>query len=653
METYGYAGKILRVDLSSGSTSDTPTMDYAEKFVGGRGIAAKIYWDEVPPEVNAFDAENRLIFATGPLGGLPALSGSRWQVCGKSPSSTPQQFCYGNLGGRWGAELKFAGYDAIVVKGKSEKPVFIFLHDDVVELRDASSLWGRGAIETREILKDELGVTARVVAIGPAGENMAIMSTLLADNDASGSGGLGAVMGSKGLKAIVVGGTGKRIKVAQPEKLRDITKYYRGLGRTFPTTGWEYLSRWSRDPILGLRTIPGDEMKKEPCYGCLGRCARKKYEAADGKTGKFICHSAFFYQPWAERFYGDWTDVPFYATKLCDNYGLDAVDIDLIVNWLNGCYQAGILTDENTGMPLSKLGSAEFIETLVTKVALRDGFGDNLANGIEEAAHIVGSDAEQQLDSAGYLAEPGYHPYGPRLYLANALLYAMEPRIPINQLHEVGLPIAKWAAGTMGLTYVTSDVVRAIAKRFWGGELAADFNTYDGKALATKKIQDREYAIECLILCNFLWPIMENDHTEDHVGDPTLESRILSVVIGKEISEEGLYEIGERVFNLQRAILVREGHRGREFDNLPDFFFTVPLDYDQANPECIVPGRDGEVTSRKGAVVDREKFERMKDEYYEFRKWDVATGLQTRSNLENLALADVAHDLEGRGLLSI
>jgi len=653
METYGYAGKILRIDLSSRNTADTPTMDYAEKFIGGRGIAAKIYWDEVPPEVNAFDAENRIIFATGPLGGLPALSGSRWQICGKSPSSTPQQFCYGNLGGRWGAELKFAGYDAIVIKGKSEKPVFIFLHDDVVELRDASSLWGRGAIETREILKGELGGTTRVVAIGPAGENMAIMSTLLADNDASGSGGLGAVMGSKGLKAIVVGGTGKRIKVAQPEKLRDMTMYYRGLGRTFPTTGWEYLSRWSRDPVLGLRTIPGDEMKKEPCYGCLGRCARKKYEASDGKTGKFICHSAFFYQPWAERFYGDWTDVPFYATKLCDDFGLDAVDIDLMICWLNGCYEAGIFTDENTGMPLSKLGSMEFIETLVTKVALREGFGDSLARGIEEAARTMGPDAEKQITSAGYLSEPGYRPYGPRLYLANALLYAMEPRIPINQLHEVGLPLAKWVAGTMGLTYVTSDVVRAIAKRFWGSELAADFNTYDGKALATKKIQDREYAIECLILCNFLWPIMEIDQTEDHVGDPTLESRILSAVLGKEISEECLYDMGERVFNLQRAILVREGHRGREFDTLPDLFFTVPLDYDQANPECIVPGKDGEVTSRKGAVVDRDKFERMKDEYYELRKWDVATGLQTRANLENLTLADVADDLEGRGLLSI
>jgi aldehyde:ferredoxin oxidoreductase len=377
------------------------------------------------------------------------------------------------------------------------------------------------------------------------------------------------------------------------------------------------------------------------------------YKTADGKTGKFICHSAFFYQPWAERFYGDWTDVPFYATKLCDDYGLDAVDIDLMICWLNGCYQAGILTDEKTGMMLSKLGSMEFIETLVTKVALRDGFGDHLANGVEEAARTVGSDAEHQLASAGYLSEPGYHPYGPRLYLANALLYAMEPRIPINQLHEVGLPIAKWVAGTMGLTYVTSDVIRAIAKRFWGSELAADFNSYDGKALATKKIQDREYAIECLILCNFLWPIMEIDQTEDHVGDPTLESRILSAVLGKEISEEDLYDVGERVFNLQRAILVREGHRGREFDTLPDLFFTVPLDYDQANPECIVPGKDGEVTSRKGAVVDINKFERMKDEYYELRKWDVATGLQTRETMDRLALKEVAQELEQRGLIAI
>jgi aldehyde:ferredoxin oxidoreductase len=653
METYGYAGKILRVDLSSGSTSDAPTMDYAEKFVGGRGIAAKIYWDEVPPDVDAFDAENTLIFATGPLAGIPVFSGSRWQVCGKSPATTPQMYSYGNLGGRWGAELKFTGYDAIVVQGISEKPVYLFLHDDSAELRDASALWGRGAIETRDILKSELGSSTRVVAIGQAGENKATMATLLADNDASCSAGLGATMGSKRLKAIVVGGSKRGVKVAQPERLHELIEYYRGLGIAFPVAGMEHLSRWSRDPILEFRTIPGPEMKREPCYGCLSKCARRTYEAADGKKGKFICHSAFFYQPYAERYYEDWTDTPFYATKLCDNYGLDAVDIDLMISWLNGCYQAGILTDESAGIPISRLGSIEFIETLLRRVALRDGLGDALAQGIDKAADTVGCGAKEQLEVAGYLSESGYHPYGPRLYIANALLYAMEPRMPISQVHEVGLILAKWVAGTMGLTCVTSDVVRAVAKRFWGSESAADFTTYDGKALATKSIQDRQYAIECLILCNFLWPLTNLEFTDDHVGDPTLESRILSAVTGKEVSEEGLYGIGERVFNLQRAILVREGHHGRAFDNLPDFFFTVPLNYDQANPQCLVPGKDGEVTSRKGAVVDREQFNRMRDEYYQLRQWDVTTGLQTRANLESLALNDVAQDLEQRGLLAI
>ncbi|TET87775.1 MAG: aldehyde ferredoxin oxidoreductase, partial [Dehalococcoidia bacterium] len=190
MTTFGYAGKILRIDLSSASLTEVSTLDYAS-FLGGRGIAAKIYWDEVSPEVSAFDADNKLIFATGPLAGLPVLGSSRWTVCGKSPVPTPEQFCYGNLGGRWGAELKFAGYDAIVVQGKSERPVYLFLHDGMAEFQDASSLWGRGSIETREILKSERGGSAKVVAIGPAGENMATMASLLADNDASGSGGLG------------------------------------------------------------------------------------------------------------------------------------------------------------------------------------------------------------------------------------------------------------------------------------------------------------------------------------------------------------------------------------------------------------------------------------------------------------------------------
>jgi aldehyde:ferredoxin oxidoreductase len=657
MATYGYTGKILRVDLSSGSLTDIPTMDYADRFLGGRGIAAKICWDEVPPEVGALDPENVVVFATGPIGGVPVFAGSRWTICGKIPSV--ERFSYGNFGGRWGAELKFAGYDAIIVKGKSEKPVYLFLHDGIAELRDASDLWGRGAIESREMLKGELDSTVRVAAIGAAGENMAVMANVVADNDATGSKGLGAVLGSKMLKAVAIRGSGQRVEVAQPERVKELAEHFRNLKHGFPFYDEAFhhsLSRWAHDPRLDFRFVPDSEqvLKKQPCYGCLGKCARVAYRAQDGKTGKFVCHSAYIYQPWAERYYGDWNDVPFHATKLCDNYGLDTVDTDLIISWLNECYKAGILTDENTGIPLSKLGSEEYIESLTRKISMREGFGDTLARGLDKAIAEVGTADTELLEKVGLTSEPGWRqPYGPRLYSTAGLLYAMEPRMPVSLLHELNSAITYWLTCHMGLqTFPTTQTVRAIAEKFWGSELAADFSTYEGKALAAKKIQDRGYAKECLILCDWLWPILHLEFSEDHIGDPTLESKILSTVSGREVDEEGLYRIGERVFNLQRAIYIREGHKGRESDTLPEQAFTVPLDYDMTNAPCLLPGKDGEVICRKGEVLDRDGFERMKDEYYQIRRWDVATGLQTRAQLEGLDLKDVAQDLEQRGLLA-
>jgi aldehyde:ferredoxin oxidoreductase len=657
MAAYGYTGKILRVDLSSGSLTDIPTMDYADRFLGGRGIAAKICWDEVPPEVSALDPENVVVFATGPIGGVPVFAGSRWTICGKIPSV--ERFSYGNFGGRWGAELKFAGYDAIIVKGKSEKPVYLFLHDGIAELRDASDLWGRGAIESRELLKGELDSTVRVAAIGAAGENMAVMANVVADNDATGSKGLGAVLGSKMLKAVAIRGSGQKVEVAQPERVRELAEHFRNLKHGFPFYDDAFhhsLSRWQHDPRLDFRFVPDSQqvLKKQPCYGCLGKCARVAYRAQDGKTGKFICHSAYIYQPWAEQYYGDWNDVPFHATKLCDNYGLDTVDTDLIISWLNECYKAGILTDENTGIPLSKLGSEEYIESLTRKISMREGFGDTLAQGLDKAIAEVGIADTELLEKVGLTSEPGWRqPYGPRLYFTAGLLYAMEPRMPVSLLHELNSAITYWLTCHMGLqTFPTTQTVRAIAERFWGSELAADFSTYEGKALAARKIQDRGYAKECLILCDWLWPMLHLEFSEDHIGDPTLESKILSAVSGREVDEEGLYRIGERVFNLQRAIYIRDGHKGRASDTLPEQAFTVPLDYDMTNAPCLLPGKDGEVICRKGEVLDRDGFEGMKDEYYQIRQWDVATGLQTRAQLESLDLKDVAQDLEQRGLLA-
>src|SRR5512137_1223606 len=231
MGTPGYAGRILRLDLSSKRVDDLSTSDYANRFCGGRGFAVRLYWDETKPETSAFDADNLLVFATGPMAGVPVIGGSRWQVCGKSPATKPHHFSYSNLGGRWGASLKFAGYDAIAVKGRSEKPAYVLIDDDGASLRDASHLWGKGAIETREALKAELGDTARVAAIGPAGENLVVMATILADQDSSGSGGLGAAMGSKKLKAIVVLTAKGRAEVAQPDKVQELINYYRSLVR--------------------------------------------------------------------------------------------------------------------------------------------------------------------------------------------------------------------------------------------------------------------------------------------------------------------------------------------------------------------------------------------------------------------------------------
>ena len=631
----GYAGNILRVDLSQGKTSMVPIDEYSDSFLGGRGIAAKVHWDEVSPQTDALDPENRLVFVTGPVCGVPGFSGARWQICGKSPIHN--QFSYCNVGGSWGVQLKWAGYDGLVVHGKADHLVYILIENGRVEIKDASHLAGHGAIATREKLKEELGQSFRVVAVGAAGENMVTFATVLADADSSGGSGLGAVMGSKNLKAIAVRGE-RKIETADPEKVSQLREQVRQLRS----------SMMIDMPAL----MPMNKLKKDVCWGCNGGCLRTVCEAEDGQVGKYMCQSSFFYQVRAQRFYGQVNDVPFQANKLCDDYGVDTRAIETMIMWLSRCYQSKTLTEKESGLPFSQMGSLEFIDTLLRKISFREGFGDVLANGTLKAAEIVGKDSRKLITD--YMMNSGENAiYGPRLYITTGLFYATEPRMPIQLLHEISVQAMMWTMANMGIQgmYLTSNVMRAIGERFWGSEIAADFSTYEGKALAAAKIQDRQYAKECMIVCDFAWPIIHSPATENHVGDPTLESQICAAITGREVDEAGLYKVAERVFNLQRAILSREGHRGREFDSLDEFEFTVPLKGDFGNPECMVPGKDGEAFSRKGMVVDRAQFEKMKDEYYEVRGWDVATGFQKKTKLEELGLGDVAQKLGSEGIV--
>ncbi|MFH2044327.1 MAG: aldehyde ferredoxin oxidoreductase N-terminal domain-containing protein [Pseudomonadota bacterium] len=653
---YGYTGKILSVDLSSGKLTSIPTMNYADKYIGGRGIAAKIFWDEVPPEVGAFDPQNRLIFMTGPLAGIPGLGASRWTVCSKSPVTIPDHFTYSNFGGRWGAQLKFAGYDGIVVYGKSDKPVYLFIKDGVAGIKDASHLWGKSTLATREILKGELGEKVAVVACGPAGENGVVFSTLIADNDASGAKGFASVMGAKNLKAIAVMGTTKPV-VADPKRLNDLRRYFFKL--------------WEGSRALNDRRAEIGKLKKDNCYGCIGVCNRSKRELEDGTMHKSLCAPPTVFYIVGSMYYGDMNkmpanEIPMRAVKLLDEYGIDVHSLLPIMMWILSCAKAGILTEKEIGLPLSKFGSLEFIEALLKMISYREGFGDILAQGLFQAAESVGKGSVEVLENLPFAfgMDARLMPYCPRQFPAHGLLYAMEPTLPIEQVHETAFMIYKWifwadrnyADKKSLITYsgnpnVSSEVFRKVAKRFWGSTQAADFSTYEGKAMAAKMIQDRSYLKESLGLCEWLWPALTTN-SGDYVGDPSVESKVYSAVTGNNVDEQELYRIGERIFNLRRAITTREGRKGRIYDTIPRAMFSVPLKEGTDNPRALAPGKEGEIISMTGAVVDKDKFETLKDEYYQLRGWDVATGLQTKAKLEELDLQDVAKDLTQRGLLS-
>jgi aldehyde:ferredoxin oxidoreductase len=646
-----YAGKILRVDLSSRRVSTRETAEYAPRFVGGRGLATALYFDEVPPAARFADEENALIITVGPLCGAPGgLGGSRWGIFGKSPlppaaGNAPDgrdRFCYGNLGGRFGAELRFAGYDGLVVTGRADSPVLLDIRDHQVELRPAGALWGKTTVATLGALKREAGPRARGLAIGPAGENRVPLATVFADGDASCSGGMGAVLGAKGLKAIRVQGSQRRIPVADRETLRRLDRRIRSYGRgNVKVWGMDFMAH-------------GPQTKKAPCYGCMGHCLRVRYRAADGTRGKFMCQSRFFYMNHAWGYYGQDTDVPFLANRLCDEHGLDTWELQALIDWLLRCRDAGLLPARETGLDLSQVGSLEFIQALVHATSQREGFGWLLSQGAPTAARLRGGRAEQLHVRSD--------PYDPRYCTVNTLLYPFEPREPIQQLHEAGLMLSQWSSWAKGVpeAHISSDVLRGIAKRFWGSAQAADMTTLAGKAEAARRIQQRQLAKESLGVCDWMFPLIDipqgprgrGGPARDHVGDPGLEAAILSAVVGPTVAEADLSRLGERIFNLQRGILLREGHRARHDDVLPSEWHEQPVQTHVADPELLVPGPRGEITSQLGRRVDWRSFRRIRDEYYERRGWDVPTGLPARATLEALALPELAAALQADGLLA-
>jgi aldehyde:ferredoxin oxidoreductase len=627
--SYGWCGKILKVDLSSEVITEIDTQPYADRFLGGRGIATRLYWENVPATARAFDPENHLIFMTGPITATGAQGASRFSIMGKSPMLMPEGFCYGNMGGYWGASLKRAGFDGLMVSGKAERPVYLFISDVNATIEDASGIHLEGVKQVEEYLHQTHGKKTHFITTGPAGMNLCRNANLMTDNEGSATGGFGAVLGAKNLKAIAVIGT-QSPRVSDPAALKELNQLTIKLNK--------------RD--TSFNPYPPDQISrkgKASCFQCGLDCVmRSTYKTQSNIEVVRKCQAMFVYFPWVMGRQGEPAETALNATGLCNDLSLCTMEMANIIQWISAGYKAGYLNDAQTGLEIDKLGTWQFFEGLCNMIAYRKGFGNLLAEGLLRAGETMGEEAKNLF--ANEVAGVGDGAtYSAREYLMNGLLYAFEPRQPIAMLHEVSRTIGMWVMNLQypGSTPVSADVYRAAAAKFWGHEKAWDLNTYEGKAMAATCIIDRTYVKDSLGLCDSCWPLMFSHHTDDKMGDSTLEARTFNAVTGKEIDEDALLKFGEIIFNQQRAILLREGWNPRKDDTIADFNFTDPVQSVFMNDEVLVPGEGNIVLNRKGQILDREVFKKMRDEFYQLRGWDPETGYPGTKKLHELGLLDL------------
>ena len=615
---YGWTGKILRVDLTERRWSVEPTERYAERFIGGIGIGFKIFWDEVSADVGAFDPENRLILAPGPLTGTLAPGSGRFELVSKSPRSYPKEtVTRSGMGGFWGSELKYAGYDALVIHGRADTWINLWIHDDTVEFRDAGEYLGEDTYSTQIRFRKELDHRAKILCIGPAGENLSRLATILSETSfASGMSGFGAVMGSKNLKAIGVRGKNP-LRIADPERLVEVSKTVRKLSEGHVTR--EY----------GTRVLNEKEQKEfinryrkrnTGCFGCPVQCFAY-LDVPDAGQSAVHCVSYFYHSP-STRYYGHSLERDQAVSDgyvLTNRYGLDAFAIRNIVSLLKDLHEAGHIQAQPE-LPLDKIGSREFIQKLTESIATRRGIGDLFAEGGARAADRIKGGWEF---ASRYYPAQGSEAHGSvRNQPGIALQWALDSRDPIIDQHAYRRLSVSYQNDPQPYT-LTLKHARAISRTLFGSEEAIDHSTFGYKPEAVVWAQNRSMVIDILVLCDWVFPVICSFGMGDRTGDTSLESQLFSAVTGYDITEEQLNTAGERVWNLGRAIMVQEG-RTRDQDTLHESYFTA---------------RNGE------RAVPRKDFEDAKTRYYQLRGWNESTGLPTREKLDQLGLSDVAADL--------
>lgn len=594
---FGYAGKLLRVNLSNG-TIKTEVLDanLAEKFVGGRGLATKIFMDEVDANVDALSPENKFIVTTGPLTGTPTPTGGRYMVVTKSPLTGT--IACSNSGGHWGAELKFAGYDMVIFEGRSDKPVYLHIEDDKVELKDASHIWGMVTSDTTKTLKDEVG-DVKVLTIGPAGEKLSPIAAVMNDlYRAAGRSGVGAVMGSKNLKAITVKGTGK-VPVAEPEKLKEVVsdcikkiREHGVTGQGLPAYGTAVLVNVINEngvlPTNNFQTgifdkaedISGETLaekyliKKDVCYRCPIGCGR--YCKVDDIEGGGPEYETI----WAFGADCGVNDLPaiIKANFWCNEYGLDTISAGCTIAAAMELYQRGLIKDEELNGASLKFGDADAIVYWTKAMGKREGLGDKMADGSYRLGEAYGA-AELSM-SVKKLELPAYDPRGIQ---GHGLQYATSNR---GGCHVRG--------------YLISPEILGVPEKL-------DRFSLEGKATWAKTYQDLTAAIDAMGLCLFTSFAMGAQEYAD----------MLNAVTGSNHTADSLLDAGDRIWNIERLFNLDVGFTKAD-DTLPKRLL------EEGMPEGPAKG-----------MVHR--LSELLPEYYSLRGWDT-DGKPTSEKLAELGL---------------
>ncbi|NJE13860.1 aldehyde ferredoxin oxidoreductase family protein [Thermococcus sp. LS2] len=611
---FGYMGQILRIDLTNKKATVEPLKEeVVKKFIGGRGLGAKILWDELSPGVDPLSPQNKLVFVVGPLTGTKAQSTSRWIAQFKSPLTGT--YFRSVAGGFFGAELKFAGYDAIIVEGRSEKPVYVWINDGEVEFRDAEKIWGMTTNAAREFLLEETDRRARIAMIGPAGERLVKISAIVTDDMRTASrGGGGAVMGSKNLKAIVVRGT-KRPEIYDEDAFNEAVKEqiesyrsnpgfegFHNLGTNFAvypfyTLGHFPTYNFKQKELEGAERFQAEVLrsyivKHQGCYGCMIRCG-KTFKLTKGPYAGTVWDFPEYETHWS--FGGNLGNINIesivYANMLCDSYGLDTISTGVAIAFAIELYEKGIISKSETDGLELRWGDPDVIPELVKRIALRIGLGNILAEGTKRAAEVIGRGAEKYAIHVKGLELPAYDP---RSAKAHGLNLATSP---IGASHCIG-----W----------NKFEIMGIPKK-------VDPFATEGKGEIAKYVQDETAIAETAVFCIFPF------NTEMVTVD--LYSKLLYAATGIEEFKDPkyLWLVGERIFNLERAFNAREGIDGK-YDTMPERIVKEPVPREPS----------------KGQVFELDIL--LKD-YYKVRGWD-ERGIPTKEKLKELELQEVAEELE-------